>query len=279
MSKENNDRQALLDEAKQLELEFPNNIKTDKLAVLVAEKKFANETKAVARNDGRNNEGDLVDNSTPDTMEVPVDLLKQLQDQIKELQAKSEANITANSSDGTVDALVHALNVNAGQNGVRVSKGISIEDTPNRENKVNRALTLIRCTVIPRDPSKVSRKAEVITMSNDLIGDLRYKVPFNLETHIPLAIYKILSDKRVNIFDDTLVSGNKQTGETMGGYKSIEAYSINVLPKLTEAELKALARKQKLRSESLDEREDAILDEGKEEEVPKTQLEQMGYDL
>jgi hypothetical protein len=265
MNTENNDRQALLDEAKQLGLEFPNNIKTDKLAVLVAEAKPVTTTKEVTKKE--------------ETMEVPTSLLESLQAQIAELQAKSELNTAVTTQDGTVDALVHALNVNAGQNGVKVSKGISIEDTPNREEKINRALTLIRCTVIPRDPSKVSRKAEVITMSNDLVGDLRYKVPFNLETHIPLAIYKILSDKKVNIYDDTLVSGNKQTGETMGGYKSIDAYSINVLPKLTEAELKALARKQKLRSESLDEREDAILDEDGEEEVPKTQLEQMGYDL
>ncbi len=257
MNKENNDRQVLLDEAKRLGLEFPNNIKTEKLELMLSEAKVATP-------------------ESVETVEVPVDVLKQLQAQIDELKKHEQENTSDN---GTVDALVHALNVNAGQSGVKISKGITIEDTPNREEKIQRALTLIRCTVIPRDPSKVSRKAEIITMSNDLIGDLRYKIPFNLETHIPLAIYKILESKKVNIFDDTLVSGNKQTGEVMGGYKSIDAYSINVLPKLTEAELKALARKQKLRSESLDEREDAILEEDQEEEAPKSKLEQMGYDL
>ena len=261
MSTENNDRQALLNEATQLELEFHTNIKTDKLKELVIEARKDTPKEVVVPEEA--------------TVEVPVDVLKQLQAQIDELKAKNTKNT---SSDDTVDALVHALNVNAGQNGVRVSKGISVEDTPNREDKIARALTLIRCTIIPRDPSKINRKAEVITMSNDLIGDLRYKVPFNLETHIPLAIYKILSDKRVNIFDETITSGNKQTGETMGGYQSIEAYSINVLPKLTPDEIKALARKQRLRSENLDDREDAIL-ETEEEEAPKTQLEQMGYDL
>jgi len=260
MSNENNDRQALLDEAKQLELDFHTNIKTDKLLDMVEAARPKDEAEAKV-----------------ETVEVPVDVLKQLQDQIDEL--KSAKTIGAPSQTGIVDTLVQALNTNAGQNGVKISKGISVDDTPNKAEKIQRALTLIRCTVIPRDPSKINRKAEVITMSNDLIGDLRYKVPFNLETHIPLAIYKILSDKRVNIYDDTVVSGNKQTGETMGGAKSVEAYSINVLPRLTDAELKSLARKQKLRSESLDEREDAILDEEGEEEVPKTQLEQMGYDL
>ena len=261
MSKENNDRQELIAEAKRLELKFPNNITDEKLGLMIAASKT---TVDVAK-------------SNTDTVEVPVDVLRQLQEQIDELKAAKA--VGAPSQTGTVDALVQALNTNAGQNGVRVSKGISVEDTPNREEKITRALTLIRCTVIPRDPSKVSRKAEIITMSNDLIGDLRYKVPFNLETHIPLAIYKVLADKRVNIYDDTLVSGNKQTGETMGGSKSIEAYSINVLPRLTEAELKSLARKQKLRSESMDEREDAILGENEEEEVPKTALESAGYDL
>ncbi|MCD6150400.1 MAG: hypothetical protein J7J70_01930 [Deltaproteobacteria bacterium] len=257
MSKENNSRQELIAEAKRLGLKFPPNITEEKLGLMIATDKGTTKSEA--------------------TVEVSVDVLKQLQDQINEL--KEAKLVGAPSNTDAVDSLVKALNASAGQNGVRISKGISVADTPNREEKIARALTLIRCTVIPRDPSKVSRKAEIITMSNDLIGDLRYKVPFNLETHIPLAIYKILSDKRVNIYDDTLVSGNKQTGETMGGSKSIEAYSINVLPRLTEAELKSLARKQKLRSESLDEREDAILDQDQEEEVPKTALESAGYDL
>ena len=277
MSNENNDRQALLDEAKQLGLEFPNNIKTEKLGLMVVEARLATEDKE-----------EVVDlpKASPtvpaeevvakaETVEVPVEILKQLQAQIDELKAKQPGV----KSDDTVDALVQALNINSGNSGMKISKGIKVDDTPNREEKIQRALTLIRCTVIPRDPSKVNQKAEVITMSNDLIGDLRYKIPFNLETHIPLAIYKILSNKKVNIFDDSLLSGNKQTGETMGGYKSIDAYSINILPKLTEAELKALAKKQRLRSENLDEREDAILDDNAEVETPKTQLELAGYDL
>ena len=255
MSNENNNRQALLDEAKQLGLKFPNNITNSKLQEMITTDKGTTKSE--------------------ETIEVPVDVIKQLQAQIDELK-KHEA---ASSSGDSVDALVQALNINSGNAGMRIPKGIAVEDTPNREIKIARALTLIRCTVIPRDPSKVNQKAEVITMSNDLIGDLKYKVPFNLETHIPLAIYKVLESKKVNIFDDTLVSGDKATGETMGGYKSISAYSINILPKLTEAELKALARKQRLRSESLDERENAILDEEPEEEVQKSKLELAGYDL
>jgi hypothetical protein len=274
MSNENNDRQALLEEAKQLGLEFPNNIKTDKLQAMV-DAAYGDVAEEVLS--GKEETPETEEKAPKEeVVEVPADLLKQLQAQIDEL--KAEASKSTGSGD-TVNALVHALNVNAGNNGVKISKGISVEDTPNKEHKINRALTLIRCTIIPRDPSKVNRKAEVITMSNDLVGDLRYKVPFNLETHIPLAIYKILANKKVNIYDETIVSGNKQTGETMGGYKSIDAYSINVLPKLTEAELKALAKKQKLRSENLDEREDAILETNEEEEAPKSQLEQMGYNL
>ena len=251
MSEKNNDRQELLDKARGLGLEFPQNITEVKLKLMITE--------------------------ALEVVKVPKSVLEGLQAQIDELK-KHEAPV--DSDNGTVDALVHALNINSGNSGLKVSKGISVEDTPNKENKIQRALTLIRCTIIPRDPSKVNRRAEVITMANDLVGDLRYKVPFNTETHIPFAIYSILISKKINIFDDTIKSGNKETGEVMGGYRAIDAYSINVLPKLTEAEIKALGRKQKLRSEALDEREDAILgDEKDEEEVPKTQLEQMGYDL
>ena len=260
MSKENNDRQELLDEAKKLGLEFPPNITAEKLGMMIADAKPINTTKPTKTKE--------------ETVEVTLSVLEGLQKQINDLQ-----NLNSHNTDSsTVDALVQALNANSGLDGRKIHKGISIEDTPNREAKLQRALTLIRCTVIPRDPSKVNRKAEVITMSNDLVGDLRYKVPFNLETHIPYAIYAILTDKKVNIFDDTIISGDKKVGEVMGGYKSIDAYSINVLPKLTEAEIKSLARKQKLRSETLDEREDAILEEV-EEEAPKSALELAGYDL
>jgi len=278
MSNENNERQELLDEAKQLGLEFPTNVKSEKLKTMIADK-HAEQSEEI---DQMLEEEDPVVEVVEETktVEVPVDVLQALQEQIDELKAQKTEPSRPAGNDQVVDSLISALNINAGQSGVKVSKGISVDDTENREAKINRALTLIRCTIIPRDPSKVNQKAEIITMSNDLIGDLRYKVPFNLETHIPLAIYKVLEAKKINIFDDTLVSGNKQTGETMGGYKSIDAYSINVLPKLTEAEIKALGRKQKLRSESLDEREDAILEENREEEeAPKSKLEQMGYDL
>jgi len=216
----NNDRQELVAKAKQLGLEFPNNIKTDKLKEMI---------------DGVS------------TVEVQADVLKSLQSQIDQLRREKLVSTT-------------------------------VKDTPsdNKEAKIKRALTLIRCTVIPRDPSKINHKADIITMSNDLIGDLRYKIPFNVETHIPFAIYKILEAKKVNIYDDSLLTGNKETGQIKGGYKTIDAYSINVLPKLTEAELKALARKQRLRSDNLDDREDAILEE--EEEETDT-LTAMGYDL
>lgn len=260
MSKANNDRQELLDEAKKLGLEFPPNIKDEKLGMMIASAK-----------------GEVTEEAK--TIEIPVDLLADLQAQINELKAQGKEARVPGTGDDTVDALVAALNINSANSGVKIPKGISVDDTPNRATKISRALTLIRCTVIPRDPSKINQKAEIITMSNDLIGDLRYKVPFNLETHIPFAIYSILTDKHINIYDETVISGNKQTGETMGGYKSIDAYSINVLAPLTEAERKALARKQKLRSESLDEREDAILEIDEEEETPKSKLEQMGYDL
>jgi hypothetical protein len=282
MSDKNNNRQELLEEAKQLGLEFPNNIPTDKLAGLVAD---------AIGGEGQTKEEDLIDNSTPKleatekqivetkqdktTVEVPIDVLEKMQKQIEALQSISSSGV-AQPAVTDVSDLISALRDNKG---TVETKGIRVENSPNRIERVKKANTLIRCVITPRDPLQVSAKVKMFVVSNDLIGDMKYRVPFNIETHIPFFIYSLLMSKTAMLLDESITGGDIKIGKTKGGHTEVPAYSINLLKPLTPEELKTLAKKQKLRSKDLDEREDAILDLDEEETTPKSALEAAGYDL
>jgi hypothetical protein len=246
-------RQELLEEAKELNLTFANNITTDKLEALVNENK-----------------------TTVDTDPALLDMLEKQQEQINTLM-KELATRTEKESNSDLSELIKALRGDDNQTSSAYEKGIPVEDTPNRADKIKKAWTLIRCRVIPRDPTKQKLKAELITFSNDLVGDISRRVDFNVDTHLPYAVYKVLLSKKVKIYDDGKEFGDNQTGRVTGGADTVSAYSVQVLPPLTEAELKSLARKQRLRSEDLDAREDAILEEEDKEE--KSELESLGYSV
>jgi hypothetical protein len=262
-------RKKLLEEAKELNLEFPFNISTEKLQVLVDEAKTSNPEEPEA-------------NETPGS--DIVEQLKKQQEQIdalmKELENKTSSEPATDSSD--MDKLVGALTAHTRSQTLSTQpaiRGIDVSETPNKEGKIDKAMTLIRCRVLPRDPVKVGWKAELITVANDLIGDVRRRVDFNVDTHIPYCIYVTLKNKKVKIYDENKVSGDKKTGEITGGSDVIDAYSITLLPKLTEKELIDLARKQKLRSTDVEDKSDALLGINNAEEKPKSELEELGYDL
>jgi len=241
---ENTSRQDLIAEAKELGIEFPKNITDEKLEELIGNY-----------------------NSTP-----TLDMINALQAQIDRLSGTNKVE-----DNNTVDLLVRAMSKKDASS--KIDRGINVADTPNRDEKIVKALTHIRCTIMSRDPSKQTFKAEIISFSNDLIGDIKYRVDFNTETHIPYCIYRVLKDKKVNIFDPDMVSGSPLTGQVSGGYNTIEAYNINVLPPLTKKQLEELAKKQKLRSDDLDEREDAILDSETTKIEEKDELKELGYSL
>ena len=248
-------RQQLLAKAEGLGLEFPKNISEANLKTLIEEK-----------------EAEVAKANSAD------------KETISELQAEVKALREANQlpkEDTSLNRLVDAITGSSKRRDDAPFKGLGVEDLEDRQERRDKALTLIRVRVVPRDPSKVTHKGEIITVANDLLGDVqRYSVPFNLVTHVPYLIYKALAEKRVNIYDETIVNGEKSTGETTGGHRSIEAYSIAVLPKLTKEQLKELGKKQKLRSTDDEDRENAILelDEDKQEEA-KDVLKEAGYNL
>lgn len=104
------------------------------------------------------------------------------------------------------------------------------------------ASKLVRIRVTCMNPNKKEWEGEIFTVSNAVVGTFKKMVAFNTEDgyHVPHIIYEQLKERKCQIFQTVKDSrGNK-----MRKGKLINEFSIEVLPPLTEKELKELARKQ-----------------------------------
>jgi len=239
-------RQELIDEAESLRLKFPSNITAEKLEILISKGKT-----------------------------TEVDELEELRQQFKELQAQVANKGNSDNITDIVQALTHKSNTSG------EDLGISVLDTPDRVNKIKKAFSLIRCKVSPRDPAKQSHSGEEFSTSNDLIGSISWTVEYGNTTHIPYCIYTTLKDKLVSILSEDIESGNEKIGKSKGGYESVEAYNITLMKPLTQKELDNLARKQRLRSDNLEDRSEALLgiDTTTKKTTIDTELEALGYNI
>ena len=110
-------------------------------------------------------------------------------------------------------------------------------------NKVAREL--IRVVITAKDPLKRELEGEYFTVANRFIGTIKRFIPFDNENgwHVERALLDMLKDKQVQLFKTVkLANGDK----VRKGYNS-RAYSVEVLPALTNVELKDLATQQAAR--------------------------------
>ena len=92
------------------------------------------------------------------------------------------------------------------------------------------------------NPAKKEWEGEIFTVGNAVVGSVKKYVPFNADEgwHVPYIIYEALRERQCQIF----VSSKTKNGVTMRQGKMIKEYAIEVLPPLTEEELKDLAQRQ-----------------------------------
>ena len=113
-----------------------------------------------------------------------------------------------------------------------------------KQKKVAEAKKLVRIRVTCHDPSKKEWPGEWIGFDNSVIGTIRRYVPYNSKpTHVEQAILNVLQKKEFQKIKTTK-SSNPLGGEITRRY-NVKALAIEVLPPLTEEELKALADEQK----------------------------------
>lgn len=107
------------------------------------------------------------------------------------------------------------------------------------------ATKLIRIRLTCMDPSKADFHGEIITVGNDVVGNVKVFVPYRPEFytngyHVPNIIYKFLVERKYSALKT--IKGPRGFEETRGVQANM--YAIEVLPPLTEKELKELAIEQ-----------------------------------
>ncbi|MBZ6397058.1 MULTISPECIES: hypothetical protein [Pantoea] len=111
------------------------------------------------------------------------------------------------------------------------------------------ATKMVRCRITCMNPSKQDVPGEIIAVSNSVIGVIKHFVPFGEVTdngwHIPQIIYDEIKERKCTIMRKKRDSkGSLDTHEPV----QIREFAIEVLPALTETELKELAQRQAMAS-------------------------------
>ena len=127
---------------------------------------------------------------------------------------------------------------------------IKLTDAQKRNEAINDARRLVRVLITCMDPNKRQWPGEIISVSNSVVGTHKKFIPFNtgVPYHIPNILYQELKDKKCQIF----VNGRSHNGQTIKKAQSINAFAIEVLPALTDAEIKELKQRQAMAAGSQD---------------------------
>jgi len=108
------------------------------------------------------------------------------------------------------------------------------------------ASKLIRVRVTCMNPNKKNWRGEIVSVGSAKMGTFKKFIPFDSPDgwHIPKIIYDALKERKFSSF----TSVKTAKGQTVRKARLVPEFSIEVLPDLTEKELKEIARKQALAS-------------------------------
>jgi len=127
--------------------------------------------------------------------------------------------------------------------------------TPEKETRNQRvarlrkeASKLVRIRVTCMNPNKKEWEGEIFTASNSVVGTFKRYVPFNADEgwHVEQIILNQIKQRECQVFVKKRGPNGLQTSEG----KLIKEFAVEVLPALTEKELKELAQRQAMASGS-----------------------------
>lgn len=152
------------------------------------------------------------------------------------LAKKIEAKLEGQNAEEALESIEATKELNSGKELTKAQYGAL---------KRKEALKLIRVIVSPMDPLRAQLEGEIITAGNSVIGTVAKFIPFNAERgyHIPEILYKVLRDAKY--MSHYTVKDSK--GRDVNRQREAPAYNIQILPDLTEKELKRLAIDQRAR--------------------------------
>jgi hypothetical protein len=139
-----------------------------------------------------------------------------------------------------VNATVTATEVKAEAPEVTVTAEESKEQR--RKRKRLEANTLVRVRITCMNPAKKEWEGELFTAGNSVVGSFTKYVPFNTDEgwHVPQIILNQIQQRMCQIF----VSSKDDRGNTVRKGKQIKEFSVEIMPSLSEEELRNLAQRQ-----------------------------------
>ena len=181
----------------------------------------------------------MSDNQNEDVLEMP--------DELTSLKQRADLmGLSYHPSIG-LEKLREKVNAAlASQEETKPEEGTPEPLTETNEQKRRRlrdeAAKLVRIRVTCMNPNKKEWEGEIITAGNAGVGTFKKYVPFNADEgwHVPNIIYQVLKGRECQVFHT--VTGPR--GNKFRKGKLIKEFAIEVLPPLTEDELKDLAQRQ-----------------------------------
>lgn len=119
------------------------------------------------------------------------------------------------------------------------------EDKPKKNSRLEaqrKASELVRIRVTCMNPAKKEWDGEIFTVGNSTVGTFKKYIPFNADEgwHVPRIILEQLQERQCQVF----VTSRDNRGNTTRRGKLIKEFAVEILPALTEEELKDLAQRQ-----------------------------------
>lgn len=114
-----------------------------------------------------------------------------------------------------------------------------------RQEIYDEQMKLVRIRITCMDPKKKDLQGEIFTIANEYLGTVRKFVPFGDATengfHVPYCIYTMLKERE---FLNIRTLKDRKTGSPRVESNYAKEFAIEVLPPLTQEELKRLATAQ-----------------------------------
>lgn len=159
-----------------------------------------------------------------------------------DLNAASAVSVTPTGTDTPVQ-VANAI-VKATENSATGETVYALNETANQKRlRLRRdANEQVRIRVTCMNPNKKDWHGEIFTVGNAAVGTLKKFIPFNAEEgwHVPRMMLQVMQERQCQIF----VNGKAKNGIKIRESKLIKEFAIEILPSLTDAELKELARRQ-----------------------------------
>lgn len=116
------------------------------------------------------------------------------------------------------------------------------DEAAERVEMQRKASELVRIRITCMNPAKKEWEGEIFTTGNAVVGTFKKFVPFNADEgwHVPRIILEMIQQRECQVF--TTIRGPR--GNTTRQGKLIKEFAVEVMPPLTEDELKDLAQRQ-----------------------------------